>query len=61
MRLHVAALTFYGREQRKGLDLLFSGTMEEMTRPGEAITAFPEVQFYCSFWVELSQEYFLLA
>lgn len=40
----------------KGLDLLFSRQVE-MTRPGEAITAIPEVQF----WVELRQGCFLLA
>lgn len=57
----MAALIFYDREQRKDLDLLFSGKMEEMIRPGEAITAVPEVHFYCSVWVELSQKYFLLA
>lgn len=28
----------------KGLDLLFSGKVEEKSRPGEAVTAVPEVQ-----------------
>ena len=49
-----------GRVLWKGLDLLFSGKVEEKTRPGEAIAAVPEVQFPCPSWVELSRGCFLL-